>query len=129
MMDACNMWEKIGRDHIEAYVCRLSAYLKQRLEDTFGGDGTFFSPNVPEFTTGLTSFNPFVDMTDGELIKTMVNRLQDEAGYQIRYTNFPLYLGDPAQTYALRISTHLFHDKKQIDGLVEAMCDIYRDMP
>ena len=128
LMDSCAMWEEIGRDRIEKYVCGLSSYLKQKLTDKFGGAGTFFAPDLPEFTTGLTSFNPFYTITDGDSIKELVNRLQEETGYQIRYTNFNLYVGDVHQTYALRISTHLFHNKKQIDGLVDAMYDIFMDM-
>lgn len=122
------MWEEIGRDRIQSYVCSLSSYLKQKLADKFGGAGTFFAPDLPEFTTGLTSFNPFYDITDGSLISKLVNRLQEETGYQIRSTNFHLYIGDPLPTYSLRISTHLFHNQKQIDGLVDAMYDIFMDM-
>ncbi len=128
LMDSCAMWEEIGRDRIQSYVCGLSSYLKQKLADKFGGAGTFFAPDLPEFTTGLTSFNPFYDITDSNLLATLVSRLQEETGYQIRSTNFFLHIGDIAQTYALRISTHLFHNKKQIDGLVDAMYDIFMDM-
>ena len=128
MMDACDMWEEIGRDRIEEYVCGLSSYLKQSLKRKFGGQGTFFSPDVPELTTGLTAFNPVDDSTDGDSIITMVNRLQEETGYQIRYTDFHLYADDLFKTYSLRISTHLFHNKKQVDGLVDALYDIYTDM-
>jgi selenocysteine lyase/cysteine desulfurase len=128
LMDCCAMWEEIGRDRIQSYVCSLSSYLKKKLANTFAGAGTFFSPDLPEFITGLTSFNPFQDITDGNLITTLVNRLQEEAGYQIRYTNFHLHLGDTLETYSLRISTHLFHNTKQIDGLVDAMYDIFMEM-
>ena len=128
LMDSCAMWEEIGRDLIQSYVCSLSSYLKQQLVDKFGGAGTFFAPDLPEFTTGLTSFNPFYDITDRDLISTLVNRLQEETGYQIRTTNFRLNQGDLLQTYSLRISTHLFHNTKQIDGLVDAMYDIFMDM-
>ena len=128
LMDCCAMWEEIGRDRIEQYVCGLSSYLKQKLAARFGDAGTFFAPDIPEFTTGLTSFNPFNDITDGALIATLVNRLQEETGFQIRSTDFHLHLGDPLPTYSLRISTHLFHDKKQIDGLVDAMYAVYSTM-
>jgi 7-keto-8-aminopelargonate synthetase-like enzyme len=57
----------------------------------------------------------------------MVHDLE-EAGYQVRYTNFRVGLNDPTDTYALRISTHLFHDKTHVDGLVAAMHDIYTRM-
>ena len=128
MVDACNMWEQIGRDRIEAYVCGLSSYLKQAIMNRFGADVTLFSPDIPEFTSGLTAFNPFDDIQDESLIATFVNRLQEEAGYQVRSTNFHLELDDPQYTYAVRISTHLFHNEDMIDGLVDAMIDIYQDM-
>lgn len=128
MVDACNMWERIGRDRIEAYVCGLSAYLKQSLVSKFGPDVTLFSPDIPEFTSGLTSCNPFDDLQDGERVATLVSRLQEEAGYQVRSTNFHLELDDQDYTYAVRISTHIFHNEAMIDGLVDAMSDIYQDM-
>ncbi len=128
MVDACNMWEQIGRDRIEAYVCSLSTYLKQSLVSKFGPDVTLFSPDIPEFTSGLTSFNPFDNLQDRDLISTLVNRLQEEAGYQVRSTNFHLELDDPDYTYAVRVSTHIFHNVDMIDGLVDAVFDIYQDM-
>jgi isopenicillin-N epimerase len=128
MVDACNMWEQIGRDRIEAYVCGLSSYLKQAIADRFGPDVTLFSPDIPEFTSGLTSFNPFDNLQDGGLISTFVNRLQEEAGYQVRSTDFHLEPDDALSTYAVRISTHLFHNTAMIDGLADAMFDIYQDM-
>ena len=128
LMDSCAMWEEIGRGRIEAYVCGLSHYLKQKLADKFGGAGTFFAPDLPEFTTGLTSYNPFYDVTDGATLGDLVSRLAEETGYQIRTTNFNLYIGDPAPTYSLRISTHLFHNTKQIDGFVDALYDVFETM-
>jgi len=35
MLDACDLWEEIGRDRIEAYVCDLSSYLKKRIKKKF----------------------------------------------------------------------------------------------
>jgi isopenicillin-N epimerase len=128
MVDACNMWEQIGRDRIEAYICGLSSYLKQSLVSRFGSNVTLFSPDIPEFTSGLTSFNPFDDLQDGGLVSTLVNRLQEEAGYQVRSTNFHLEPDDQDYTYALRVSTHIFHNEAMIDGLVDAVFDIYQDM-
>ncbi len=128
MVDACNMWEQIGRDRIETYVCGLSTYLKQSLVGRFGSDVTLFSPDIPEFTSGLTSFNPFGNLQDGALVSTLVNRLQEEAGYQVRSTNFHLELNDQNYTYAVRVSTHIFHNEEMIDGLVDAIFDICQDM-
>ena len=127
-VDACDLWEKIGRNRIEHHVLELSSYLKRKLERRFGSQGTLFSPDIHEFSSGLTSFNPFDDITDGAKIIEFVDRLESEAAYQIRYTDFKLASGDPRSTYACRISTHIFHDFRQIDGLVDAMYDICRTM-
>lgn len=128
MMDSCALWEQIGRANIETYVCGLSSYLKKKIKAKFGSQGTLFAPDIPEFTSGLTSFNPFDDITDSNALETFVNRLQDEYGFQIRYTDFLLHLDDTKETYAARISTHLFHDYRQVDRLVEAMYALYQDM-
>ena len=128
MIDACDLWEEIGRDRIETYVCNLSSYLKKRIKQTFGDSAVLFSPDIPEFTSGLTSFNPFRDMTDGKKIEGFVDRLKKEMGYVIRSTEFHLHAGDPKATYALRVSTHLFHDKVQVDGVVDAMHRLWKTM-
>jgi isopenicillin-N epimerase len=128
MLDACDLWEEIGRDRIETYDCSLSSYLKQRIKTTFGDSVALFSPDIPEFTSGLTSFNPFRDASDQKKIEEFVDRLKKEAGYVIRSTEFHLLVGDPKPTFALRISTHLFHNQTQIDGVVDAMHGLYRKM-
>jgi selenocysteine lyase/cysteine desulfurase len=128
MLDACDMWEEIGRDRIEAHVCGLSSYLKKRIKKKFGDSVALFAPDIPEFTSGLTSFNPFKNMNDKKKIVEFVDRLKKELGYIVRFTGFHLQAGDEKQTFAVRISTHLFHDHKQIDGLVDAMHRIYREM-
>ena len=127
MLDACALWEEIGRYRIEAYVCSLSSYLKKRIKETFGDSAVLFSPDIPEFTSGLTSFNPFPDMNDQKKIQEFVDRLK-EMGYVIRSTEFHLHVGDPKPAFALRISTHLFHDQAQIDGVVDAMHRLWKTM-
>jgi len=123
-VDACELWEQIGRERIEHQVLQLSSYLKRKLQRRFGSQGTLFSPDIHEFSSGLTSFNPFDDITDDAKIIELVDRLESEAAYQIRYTDFKLASGDPKPAYACRISTHIFNDLHQIDGLVDAMYDI-----
>jgi isopenicillin-N epimerase len=128
MLDACDLWEEIGRHRIEAYVCELSSYLKKRIKQTFGKSAVLFSPDIPELSSGLTSFNPFPDVNDQKKIEELVDRLKKEMGYVIRFTEFHLHKGDPRSTYALRISTHLFHDQKQVDGVVDAMYHLWKTM-
>jgi isopenicillin-N epimerase len=127
LLDACDLWEEIGRDRIEKYDCSLSSYLKKKIRAVFGDSATLFSPDIPEFTSGLTAFNPFPERGDQKKIEEFVERLREE-GYVIRFTEFNLHVEDLRPTYALRISTHLFHDNSQIDGLVDAMHGLYRKM-
>lgn len=128
MLDACLFWETIGRNRIESRVYALAGRLKHRIKKAFGGTAACFWPDNAGFHSGLTAFNPFPDTSDGDKIKTFVSRLKEEYGYHIRYTSFPLHIHDPAPAYALRISTHLFHSKSDIRGLVDAMADLYRHM-
>jgi isopenicillin-N epimerase len=128
LLDACDLWEEIGRKRIEAYDCNLSSYLKKRIRTTFGDSAPLFSPDIAEFTSGITAFNPFPDTHDQKKIEGFVDRLKKEAGYVIRYTEFSLHAGDAKPTFALRISTHLFHDKTQVDGVVDAMHGLYGKM-
>ena len=127
MLDACDLWEEIGRDRIETYDCNLSSYLKKRIKAIFGDSVVMFSPDVPELTSGLTSYNPFPNINDQKKVQEFVDRLEKE-GYVIRFTDFHLHREDPNPTFALRISTHLFHDQAQIDNAVDAMHEVYRKM-
>jgi selenocysteine lyase/cysteine desulfurase len=127
MLDACDLWEEIGRQRIDAYDCSLSSHLKKRIRAAFGDSVALFSPDIPQFTSGITSFNPFPNMNDQEKIQKFVDQLLAE-GYVTRFTEFRLYLDDPKPTYALRISTHLFHDQTQVDNVVSAMHEIYGKM-
>ena len=128
LRDSCEMWETIGRDRIEEYVLSLSSHCKQRIKETFGDDTVIYSPDIPELSSGLTSFNPFDDQTDLVKLNEFRDRLREEYGFIIRTTDFKIKNNDEYDTHALRISTHLFHNHRQVDDLVEAMYDLYRDM-
>jgi selenocysteine lyase/cysteine desulfurase len=132
LSDSCGLWDFINRQKIEDRVLDLSAYTKQKITETFGDKAVFFCPSARELSSGLTSFNPFDDVNSRDLVFEFRERLREEYGYVIRYSNFfatldEMEAGGP-QTYVNRISTHLFHDFKQIDGLVEAMFDLYEKM-
>ncbi|GAA5189978.1 aminotransferase class V-fold PLP-dependent enzyme [Ferrimonas gelatinilytica] len=127
LADACLMWDSIGRDRIEARVSDLGLRCKQRLAAAFPG-ASIFSPMTAELNAGITTINPFDDVTDGALLTRFRDRLREEYGYTIRTTSFALNKGDAVMTQALRISTHLFHDEQDVDGLVDAMSQLYMDM-
>ncbi|MDW2095366.1 aminotransferase, partial [Vibrio sp. 1866] len=124
LADSCKMWDEIGRDRIQDRILTLSDQCKTSLQDVLP-HAKMFSPNVEGLTSGLTTFNPFYDVTNEEILTEFRDRLREEYGYIIRTTNFKLYKDDGHDTYALRISTHLFHDERDVEGLVEAIADLY----
>ncbi|AGA90785.1 selenocysteine lyase [Thioflavicoccus mobilis 8321] len=130
--DSCLFWDEIGRQRIEDYVLDLSAYTKECIRDRFGSQARFYCPDVRELSSGLTTFNPFDDPTDSAQALEFRERLREKYGYVIRYTNFNEtvddFLNGAPYTYAHRISTHLFHDRGQIRGLVDAMYDLFQRM-
>jgi selenocysteine lyase/cysteine desulfurase len=134
--ESCMLWDAIGRDNIHQYILDLSAYTKQLILDTFpiAGDDMFHCPwdCPPEMTSGLTTMNPFADYTDGGKIFEFRERLREEYDYIVRYTTRHMSLANQLagapRGYAMRISTHLFHNFDQIDGLIEAMYDLWGKM-
>ncbi|MCL1139421.1 aminotransferase class V-fold PLP-dependent enzyme [Shewanella pneumatophori] len=124
---ACEMWDEIGRDAIEKRILDLSALCKEELARKFP-DAMIFAPNVRKLSSGLTTFNPFDDLTDSALLTEFRDRLDEEYGYIVRTTSFYLDPNDSVKTYSLRISTHLFHDDDDVKGLVKAMKQLYREM-
>lgn len=127
LADACDLWAEIGRDRIEDRVKGLSTLTKSLIQNTFPW-ALVYSPDHPDMTSGITSFNPFSDQNDLTVVKEFRDRLREEYGYIVRYTNFHVGLKDTQNTYALRISTHLFHDEDDVEGLIDAMADLYADM-
>ena len=127
LADACDMWAEIGRDRIEDYVLSLSAYCKELLRDAFGGSLAMYSPDVPELSSGITAVNPFADRSDLATLNLFRDRLRDEYGFIVRTTDFRVTLDGPEE-HALRISTHLFHNERDVEGLVAAMSGLFEQM-
>jgi selenocysteine lyase/cysteine desulfurase len=127
LTDSCNMWDEIGRDTIEARVLSLSKRCKQGLKTAFP-TATMYSPDIDELASGITSFNPFEDVTDLETLNEFRDQLREQTGFIIRTTDFKITQDDELDTHALRISTHLFHDEDDVDGLIEAMQYVFKNM-
>ena len=121
------MWDEIGRDVIEERVLSLSKLCKQQIKATFP-NAAIYSPDIDELASAITSFNPFGDVNDLETLTEFRDRLREETGFIIRTTDFKIQQSDTEDTHALRISTHLFHDEDDVNGLVEAMLHIYNQM-
>ncbi|MDF2152637.1 aminotransferase class V-fold PLP-dependent enzyme [Vibrio sp. CAU 1672] len=124
LVDSCKMWDEIGRGCIEQRVLALGIQCKTLLAQALPR-ASIFSPNVTGLTSGLTTFNPFSDVANGEILTEFRDRLREEYGYIIRTTSFKLNKEDGFDTHALRISTHLFHDEQDVEGLVAAISELY----
>ncbi|MCJ2377078.1 aminotransferase class V-fold PLP-dependent enzyme [Vibrio sp. ZSDZ34] len=123
LVDSCKMWDDIGRARIEKRVLELGSLCKDLLQEALP-NAYIFSPNEKGLTSGLTTFNPF-ELEDKELLTQFRDRLREDYGYIIRTTDFKLYKDDTADSNALRISTHLFHNEEDVRGLVSAIRDLY----
>ncbi|MGX0966064.1 isopenicillin-N epimerase [Bradyrhizobium japonicum] len=127
---ACDIWNEIGRDRIEQYVVGLGAYLKARLAEHWG-EAAIYSPyRDGRLATALTSFNPMrrpEDVFNETMFQTFVARLESEYRILLKYTQFEVE-GVAAPHHAIRISTRPFHNRYDIDELVEAMENLANDM-
>jgi isopenicillin-N epimerase len=148
LQGVCDYWVEVGRQNIEDHDLELSGYLKQRINALIrrpGGGSVLTAPTNPALQSALTSFWPFYNANDtritGAAAQTLandfVNRLREEYRFVIRNVSYRLTAGpagvfpqtQPAESYfTFRVSTHLFHNRGDVDGLVEAMYDLYRQM-
>ncbi len=126
LADACDFFNLIGRNRIQEWDRDLIALLRQRVKEVFP-QATIYTPEIRELTGGIFAFNPFYDQTDLTKLNQFRDRLNNEYGYIIRTTDFKVYVSDSDEYHALRVSAHLFHDSDDIEGLVEAMVDLYRN--
>ncbi len=148
LAEACQMWDKWGRESIEDYVVSLAQYLRARIVDIWGSQ----SLSVPyteeaafEARTGLTSFNPFspgfdynAELTSDQAAQqssdsgAAVATLSSDYDIVIRNTSVPHSLrSDSTQNAAagtfsapLRISTHLFHSPADVDRVIDALLQV-----
>lgn len=128
LVDSANFWDAIGRQTIEDHILGLSAYLKDRIISEWG-DGALTCPTNPDLASALTSFVPLnaFDPTDAGGSGTFVTRLREEYRYHVRNTNVALPGGGPNYR-PLRVSTHLFHDMRDVDGFMDAAIDLANKM-
>lgn len=137
--ECCTFWDQIGRARIQEHDLGLSLYLKQRIAQTWGVANLYSPMGDPELMSGLTSFSPFHACTavftagsaaataESTQSTTFVNRLRDEYGIVVRNTAVPVS-GSTASHHPLRISTHLWHSRADVDRLVSAMTDLTNRM-
>ncbi|HEY6132678.1 MAG TPA: aminotransferase class V-fold PLP-dependent enzyme [Rubrivivax sp.] len=148
LQECCSMWDTWGRQNIENYIVGLAQYLRSRLVAVWGPRclAAPFDANTPGVARiALTSFNPFSPGYDYNSPLTpaqasaqttvsndAVTVLREQHGIVVRNTNVPHTLrGNPSQNAAsnatshpLRISTHLFHRRQDVDKLVDALLQV-----
>ena len=146
LQECCSMWDAWGRQPIEDYLVALAQYTRARLAATWGPRclGTAYDPATPHWArVGLTAFNPFspgfdfnADLTVAQAAAQTtasglaVTALREQHNVVVRNTNCPHSLrSNPAlaadattpsantSSHPLRISTHLFHEARDVDRL------------
>jgi len=118
LADACALWDQIGRAKIDNYVRGLSMELKRRAQATWGRSSLMNSDFFP-LVSGITTINPFKDKTDTTKMSTLVSRLMSDYNIRVVLRSFPNPAG--GSLTSVRISTHLFHNERDLDYLMNAL--------
>ncbi|MBA0051226.1 aminotransferase class V-fold PLP-dependent enzyme [Streptomyces sp. AJS327] len=127
---ACQVWDRIGRERVQDRVLDLSAHLKELIAERWGVKALYSPKDDPRLVCALTSFAPFRDagdVFDAEKTAKLVDRLKAEHGIVIRTSDFPV-IGSAKPHHVVRVSTHLFHQKKDVERAVKALWKISRQL-
>ena len=95
-------------------------------------DSLYSPKDDPKLLSALTSFNPFqnkADVMNATKSSTFVARMLSDysKGFVVRNASFAV-IGAAADHYGVRVSTHLWSNAADIDGLVDAMWDLTKKM-
>jgi selenocysteine lyase/cysteine desulfurase len=118
LTDSCKIWDEIGRARIDAYVRGLSTELKRRVVSTWGRSALMNSDH-PDLVSGITTINPFQNKSDTTKMSTLVARLMSDYNIRVVLRSFPVPTG--GQLTSVRVSTHLFHDFRDLDYVMNAI--------
>ena len=116
----------IGKERVESRILALSSYVKDKIRETWGEE-SLFSPVDEALSSGLTSFNPFADHSDFTKIK-VYTRLREKYNIIVRSVCFKNRLSDPKSTAAMRVSTHIFNNYREIDKLIDSLQALIAEM-
>lgn len=123
------IWDEIGRQRIQDHIMDLAAYCKDQVADRWGV-GALYSPRSDaRLTCALTSFNPFQnpnDVKNAEKSSAFVARLLEE--YRVEIRNAKVAVGTEAAHSPVRVSTHLFHQRADVDRLIDAAWKLSKSM-
>jgi len=127
---ACQMWDTIGRQRIQDYVLGLSAHLKDLIAERFGARSLYSARDDARLASALTTFNPFANPTDVfslDKANAFVAALRDQEHITVRNVIVPV-IGSPTNHFPIRVSTHLFHDRHDVERFVAAASHLSRSM-
>ncbi|MEV6106157.1 aminotransferase class V-fold PLP-dependent enzyme [Streptomyces sp. NPDC051940] len=128
--NVCEVWDRIGRERIQSHVLGLSGYLKELIAERWGVNSLYSPKDDPRLVCALTSFAPFRDpgdVYDAAKTTAFVARLKDEYGIVIRTSDFPV-IGSSRNHQTVRVSTHLFHQKEDVERVADAMWQLSGEM-
>jgi selenocysteine lyase/cysteine desulfurase len=116
----------IGKDRIQGRILALSSYLKERIIDVWGV-ASLFSPIDETLSSGIVSFNPFADHYDIAKAKIYI-QLKEQYKIIIRRVDFKDRLADSQKTQAMRASTHIFNNYRDVDYLISSLQALIAEM-
>ncbi len=127
---ACEVWDRLGRSTVQRYSVGLANRLKEGIVGRWGIGSLYCPKDDARLLSAITAFNPFAnptDVMDLNKANTFVTRLHDEHRITIRTTIVPV-IGAPAAHNAIRVSTHLFHNRRDVDRFIDAAWRLSRAM-
>ncbi|WP_309127619.1 aminotransferase class V-fold PLP-dependent enzyme [Microbacterium sp.] len=119
---AGEIWDEIGRQRIQDHIVGLADLCKELVAERWGVASLYSAKSDDRLTCALTSFNPFQspgDVKNAEKSSAFVSRLLDEYGIEVRNTSLRV-IGDAAAHSPIRVSTHLFHQRTDVERFVDA---------
>jgi selenocysteine lyase/cysteine desulfurase len=116
----------IGKERIQGRILALSSYLKERIIDVWGV-ASLFSPIDETLSSGIVSFNPFADHYDIAKAKIYI-QLKEQYKIIIRRVDFKDRLADSQKTQAMRASTHIFNNYRDVDELISCLQALIAEM-
>lgn len=131
---ACDLWDSIGRKALQDYILGLANSLKATIASRWGVAALYAPKDDPELVSALTSFNPFFYnlslIKNASLSSTFVSRLNAEYGIVVRNTTVPVPVGGGVleNHYPLRVSTHLWHDARNVRYFVDSAWELATKM-
>ncbi|MGW6928420.1 aminotransferase class V-fold PLP-dependent enzyme [Lentzea sp. NPDC054927] len=127
---ACATWDRLGRKKIQDYAIGLANRLKAGVAERWGVGALYSAKSDPRLLSAMTAFNPFArpaDVQDKAKADAFVARLLTEHHITIRNTIVPV-IGSPLPHYAMRVSTHLFHHRQDVDRFLDSAWRVSRAM-